>query len=166
MTTPLRFLTLRAQGDEVSRLQGGLLELGWVIAPDELSGAFFGPTTRIAVAEFQRQRALPLTGSYDEVADRLMSHELAERPRRCRVVGLVRHANGDPGGALLVRAFDRDLRREQPLGEVETDAQGFYQITYTREQFARAEKESADLVLRVLRKEDVLYDAGIDQTIF
>ena len=85
MNTPLRFLTLRSQGDDVSHLHGGLLELGWAIAPDELSGAFYGPTTRIAVAEFQRQRALPLTGSFDEVADRLMAHELAERPKRCRV---------------------------------------------------------------------------------
>src|SRR5258705_290222 len=108
MNTPLRFLTLRAQGDEVSRLHGGLLELGSAIAPDELSAAFFGATTRMAVADFQQQRALPLTGSFDEVADRLMAQELAERPRRCRVVGVVRHANGDPGGALLVRALDRD----------------------------------------------------------
>jgi hypothetical protein len=166
MNAPLRFLTLRAHGNEVSRLHAGLLELGWAIASDELSGAFFGATTRMAVAEFQRQRDLPMTGAFDEVADRLLMQEAGTRPKRSRVVGIVRHPNGNPGSGLVVRAFDRDLRREQPLGEAETDGQGFYQIAYGREQFARAEKATADLMLRVYRRDEVLYDPGLDATIF
>ena len=110
------FLTSQAQGDNVSRLHGGLLDLGWNIAPDELTAAFFGTTTRMAVAEFQRQRDLPVTASFDDIADRLMRQEVAARPRRCRVLGVVRHPNGRLGSGLTVRAFDRDLRHEQPLG--------------------------------------------------
>jgi hypothetical protein len=61
-----------------------------------------------------------------------------------------------------VRAFDRDLRREEPLGEglATTDESGYYQITYTADQFARAEKRSADLVVRVYSLEDVLLAAS------
>lgn len=148
MNQQLHFLAAQMHGDEVTRLHGGLLELGWEIAHDELSGAFFGTTTRIAVAEFQRQRGMAVTGSFDDIADLAMRQELAARSTRRRVLGVARHPNGRPGAGLTVRAFDRDLRREQPLGEARTDEQGFYQIIYSPEQFARAEKATADLVVR------------------
>jgi hypothetical protein len=35
-----------------------------------------------------------------------------------------------PASNLTVRAFDKDLRTEQLLGEVLTDANGFYEISY------------------------------------
>ena len=70
------------------------------------------------------------------------------------VRGRVLHAGGrSPVGATL-RAFDRDLRREEPLGEAKPDAGGRYEITYSRDRFTRAEKENADLVLRVLGPDD------------
>ncbi|HYV05773.1 MAG TPA: hypothetical protein VFB82_14360, partial [Blastocatellia bacterium] len=52
-----------------------------------------------------------------------------------------------------VRAFDRDLRSEELLGESATDAAGHYEIRYSVDQFSRSEKESADLVVRA-------FDAG------
>src|SRR5713101_1789434 len=64
-----------------------------------------------------------------------------------------------PVSGVLVRAVDKDLpsrdlrgngrRSEEPLGEARTDMQGHYEIAYTAGQFLRAEKESADLVIRV-----------------
>ncbi len=51
---------------------------------------------------------------------------------------------------VLVRVFDRDLRREEPLGSAKTDIDGRYQIAYSTTQFSRAEKAGADLVVRVL----------------
>ena len=54
-----------------------------------------------------------------------------------------------------MRAYDKDLpslQREtplgEPLGEVATGVDGAYVIPYTVEQFRRAEKDSADLVVR------------------
>lgn len=68
-----------------------------------------------------------------------------------RVVhGTVVDETGRPLPGLQVRAFDRDLRDEEPLGQSSTDAQGRYQIAYTAAQFRRAEKASADLRVRVL----------------
>lgn len=55
---------------------------------------------------------------------------------------------------ILVRAFDRDMRSEELLGATRTDAQGFYQIRYFAHQFQRAEKGSADLVVRVYGQTD------------
>jgi hypothetical protein len=49
----------------------------------------------------------------------------------------------------VVQASDKDLRGEEPLGQALTDQQGRYEINYTAEQFRRAEKGSADLIVRV-----------------
>jgi hypothetical protein len=63
----------------------------------------------------------------------------------------------------LVQAFDRDLRNEQVLGKAQTDGKGFYEIRYTTDQFARAEKANADLLVRVYNAAgQVLYDPGLD----
>jgi hypothetical protein len=67
----------------------------------------------------------------------------------CLVRGQVLQARGLPLAGVVVRAFDRDLRSEQLLGQHSTDAAGHYAIPYSREQFRRAEKERADLVLRL-----------------
>jgi len=71
----------------------------------------------------------------------------------CLVRGQVLQAQGLPLAGVEVRAFDRDLRSEQLLGQHSTDATGHYAIPYSREQFRRAEKERADLVLRLFTPE-------------
>ncbi|MEP7089188.1 MAG: hypothetical protein ABI776_03690, partial [Nocardioidaceae bacterium] len=67
--------------------------------------------------------------------------------------GAVTTTAGQPLRNGLVRAFDQDLpsRRaaEVLLGEDSTDAEGRFEISYGRDQFSRAERLSADLVLRV-----------------
>lgn len=65
------------------------------------------------------------------------------------VSGTVREANGRPVAGVIVRAFDRDLRSEEPLGNATADSQGNYEIHYGPEQFRRADKEGADLIARV-----------------
>lgn len=65
------------------------------------------------------------------------------------VRGTIRQAEGSPMSGMTVRAFDRDLRAEQFLGEQTTNANGYYEISYTRAQFRRADKGSADLVVRL-----------------
>lgn len=65
------------------------------------------------------------------------------------VKGEIRQADGTPLANTLVRAVDKDMRTEQLLGEQRTNTQGYYEIRYTRSQFSRAEKQSADLIVRV-----------------
>ncbi len=65
------------------------------------------------------------------------------------VSGIVRNETGGPALGATVQVFDRDLRHEQLLGEVIiTETSGRYEITYTAEKFRRAEKKSADLIVR------------------
>src|SRR5829696_1712653 len=68
------------------------------------------------------------------------------------VRGHVRQSDGAPLAGLTVRAFDQDLpslNRDEPLGKSTTDAHGEYEIKYTAGQFSKAEKASADLIVRV-----------------
>jgi hypothetical protein len=160
-----RVLTLRTQGSDVSQLQGHLLDAGAEIANEELAAALFGLTTRMAVLEFQQKLQLPATGAVDETtAYALQQHAPARRGYR--VLGTVRHPNGQPAGKLTVRAFDRDLRQEQVLGETTVDERGFYQIVYTDELFRRAENGTADLLMRVFDGERMLYDTPVEKIVF
>ena len=65
------------------------------------------------------------------------------------VRGLVAGANGIEPAGLVVRAFDRDLRSEERLGESAVGERGEYEITYTPRAFGRAEHATADLLVRV-----------------
>ena len=88
------------------------------------------------------------------------------------VKGVVRLADGGPIAGAVVKAFDKDLRREQPLGDTPTDVTGAYLIRYTADQFRRAEKKTADLILRaydshsnLLAESSLLFNAATDETI-
>ena len=82
------------------------------------------------------------------------------------VFGEVRLSNSRPVEACTVRAFDRDLRSEQFLGESLTDSNGSYRIIYTEEQFKQADNGKADLLVRVfnpvgklLSESDIYFNA-------
>jgi Tc toxin complex TcA C-terminal TcB-binding domain/ABC toxin N-terminal region/Neuraminidase-like domain/Salmonella virulence plasmid 28.1kDa A protein len=66
------------------------------------------------------------------------------------VHGQVTWEDGRPVTGATVQALDQDLRGQETLGQAQTDVQGSYTIQYTTAQFTRAEKTSADLVVRVL----------------
>ena len=113
-----RVLTLRTQGSDVSQVQGRLLDAGANIATQELAAALFGLSTRKAVLEIQQKLQLPVTGTVDETTADALQHRESTGPRCYRVLGTVRHPNGQPARKLTVRAFDRDLRQEQALGRL------------------------------------------------
>lgn len=71
------------------------------------------------------------------------------------VQGHVRDAFGRPLTAKVVRAFDKDLRHEEFLGEAPTDANGTYEISYSVESYQTAEAGGADLLVRA-------YEPGAD----
>ncbi|MFC9585845.1 neuraminidase-like domain-containing protein [Streptomyces yangpuensis] len=77
-------------------------------------------------------------------------------PATRKVSGIVRDQFGQAMQNVTVRAFDRDLRQEQSLGEKDTGSDGSYEITYTDNSFNRVEKGSADLVLVVVKAGTVL----------
>jgi hypothetical protein len=91
------------------------------------------------------------------------------------VHGTVLNPNGRPFAGGIVRAFDRDLRSEQLLGESRTDAQGYYEIRYSAEKFAQAEAGSADLAVKVFSARgqvlyeptaaDIVYNAPVDAVV-
>ena len=83
------------------------------------------------------------------------------------VRGTVVNPNGRPFAGGTVRAFDRDLRSEQLLGEARTDAQGHYEINYKPESFINAERGSADLAVKVFDASgQLLYDPTMDEVVF
>ncbi|HEY0426486.1 MAG TPA: neuraminidase-like domain-containing protein [Pyrinomonadaceae bacterium] len=84
------------------------------------------------------------------------------------VQGTVSDKNNRKLSGLLVRAFDRDMRSEGLLGECPTDTKGEYRIEYSAEQFNWAEKQTADLCMKVYGAggRDLLYETEIEQIIF
>ena len=88
------------------------------------------------------------------------------------VKGRVVYADGKPLADGLVRAFDKDLRSEEFLGETTTDEAGRYAIHYNEEQFSRAELGSADLIVRAynpdgleLASSQIVFNAQPEETI-
>lgn len=65
------------------------------------------------------------------------------------VQGTVKLADGSPAADFLVTAFDRDLRSEVKLGDTRSGRDGSYLIDYSSSQFAGAELQTADLVVKV-----------------
>jgi peptidoglycan hydrolase-like protein with peptidoglycan-binding domain len=136
-------------GEDVGLLQAELQTLGFVIAAEEIDQQLFGLTTVEAVIAFQEQENLEPTGVVDEITARAINAAVdALQPERFVVRGQVRLQDGSPLPDVIVRTADRDLRSEEPLGGAVTDANGRYEITYTADQFARAEKGTADLIVR------------------
>lgn len=84
------------------------------------------------------------------------------------VLGRVADRRGRPLAHLLVRAYDRDLRSEELLGECVTGRDGRYQIHWSQGQLSGRGKQTADLALKVLSagRGHELYTADVDATRF
>jgi hypothetical protein len=81
---------------------------------------------------------------------------------RYSVYGTVRNQYQQPMQNALVRAFDKDIRNEQLLGEAKTDKKGFYKITYSEKQFSYTDKKAADVLLRLYNAAGkVLYETAV-----
>ena len=116
----------------------------------------------------------PVSWSYGARADGLALHAQLDREGgdlegARSVTGTVTVAlTKQPAAGVVVRAFDRDLRSEEFLGEDRTDKDGHYAISYTRAQFARAEKDYADLLVRVFDRDgkELLYEPEVENIVF
>ena len=122
-----RNLSVNLQGADVALLQQELRQLNLTIPDDEARRSFFGPVTLRAVQEFQQKHALEPSGVVDERTATAINADVAtQQPRVVR--GLVWDANGKPVAGVIVKAFDKDLRSEQPLGEKVSGRDGSYEI--------------------------------------
>lgn len=152
-----RHLTVQMRGEDIKLLQSELARLGHEIPAEEVGRSFFGKGTRKAVLDFQRRHNLQPMGVVDEQTATRINEALKARQRQFVVQGTVYlEEDNAPAKGTLVRAFDKDLRTEELLGEAVSDAQGFYRITYNAAQFARAEKKTADLIVRAYAQDDTL----------
>jgi len=133
---------------------------------EERSRLEYGEATRACVRLVQLQLGgvEEPSGIVDETTADLLNRFLAGPPtlqadvELLTVSGQVTDTSGVPASGLVARAYDRDLRRCEPLGrEALTGEDGSYLITYSRDEFVRADQKSnADLVVRV-------YPPGVEQ---
>ena len=62
---------------------------------------------------------------------------------------VIEEESGRPLEGLLVRAYDKDLLKDDHLGDTHTDAVGGFEITYTDVQFRDFHETLPDLYLRI-----------------
>ena len=67
--------------------------------------------------------------------------------RDFQVSGRIVEPDGSGVEGIDVKAFDKELRAENLLGEAATDHAGQYFIRYSRDQLSRPDKTSADLIV-------------------
>ncbi|MFC0773417.1 Tc toxin subunit A-related protein [Terrimonas alba] len=83
------------------------------------------------------------------------------------VSGYITSTEGFPASNLIVKAFDKDLRSEELLGETVTNDQGLYHINYSPEFFTKKEKGSADILMRVYDDtRSLLYESSLQEIIW
>lgn len=119
---------------------------------EEREKKHYGKVTRSLIQNFQKANNLEASGSVDEPTAKALNRLLDElkepvEPAMYSVKGTVLLADGSPLDNVVIRAFDIDFRSEQLLGETRPRG-GQYEITYRQQDFARAEKLSADLMVR------------------
>ncbi|MDL2122821.1 MAG: peptidoglycan-binding protein [Deltaproteobacteria bacterium] len=166
-----RNLSIRMKGNDVKFLHSELKLLEYTLPSSETEEAFFGEETRKAVLAFQKQHGLQETGIVDgRTAQQINAAVEARQAKEFVVQGQIFQPDGQtPARDVIVKAYDMDLRTEQLLGEELIDNEkGFYRIEYTADQFTRAEKQSADLKVRVFSVEgfelaasDILFNAPV-----
>ncbi len=170
-------INLGDRGDTVANLHTALEALGYTLDLTEKERHHFGKGSFAAVSNLQKMFQLTENGNVDELTADLINKLLIKRdPPENKpiytVSGRVQYSPGDASRPKLVRAYDRDLRSEELLGEVEIDADGNYSIQYGPEKFRRAEKATADLRVSVCNSDGlelisspIVFNAGRDETI-
>ncbi len=148
-----RDLARNMTGKDVASLHSELIRLGYQIASQELDQKLFGESTSVAVVDFQTKFKLKPTGIVNAKTAWIMdptTKDHPDHPNKFIVHGHIRQANGAPFHGAVVKAFDKDLRSQQQLGKTDTAKKdGDYEIFYRVDEFNRAEKDHADLLVRV-----------------
>jgi len=123
-------------------------------ADREVDASIYGRATAELVRIVQHKYRLEENGVVDETTAETINTILKEfenKDSALKLVGLIKNQYADEGPAtgLVVKAYDKDLRSEEFLGETITNQNGKYEISYSRQMFRSAEKNNADLFIRV-----------------
>lgn len=71
-----------------------------------------------------------------------------------KIFGMVLKADRQPLAGIIVRAFDKNIAKDSPLGKpIQTNRKGAYEITYSTEELPRG-KELPDIYVQVLDREN------------
>ncbi len=125
-----RNLEPNLRGDDVKLLQSELRQLKLKTQIVDQEG-FYGSTTFLAVQEFQRLNGLNANGIVDERTAAAINRAVDEAGApRFVVRGDVVQQNGDAAAGVVVRLLRKGLRKEDPLGQATTLANGNYSIEY------------------------------------
>lgn len=162
MITPITLIKLTEQSDRVANLHAAMKALDIFVDATEVAERRAGDATLKFVRAFQKERDIRFDESLlvDAPTAAAMNELLAERgllgpepvvaPDPDFIVkGTITTTIGNPFRDLTVLAFDQDMRIRQELGTARPNAKGEYSIGYRLEQFEKAEKGSADLVVEV-----------------
>ncbi len=179
-----------SRGKQVADLHEIMLAYGFKVAEKEISGQFYGKSTKNVIKHFQEQFSgeLEITGEVDESTlkkiNALISKEKDKdednekdkddngrksgaKNEMHKVFGTVYDEWIEPMPNLPVTIFDKDIRSEYPLGEGKTDKKGNYAITYSKNKLARSDKGGANILVRIygvdcdpLYTSQVYYDAA------
>ncbi|MDQ3695663.1 MAG: neuraminidase-like domain-containing protein [Chloroflexota bacterium] len=125
-------LAINFSGEDVATLHADLAQLNITIPDGELREKTFGVGTQGAIRQLQAAAGLPHTGIVDAATQIAISSARGDAadPRHS-VAGRIMVDRGDPAGAITVKLYRRDFGgAETPLGEMLTDAQGFYSLPY------------------------------------
>lgn len=138
-----------SKGQQVADLQTALMDIHYRIDAKEVADQFFGETTYDAVVDFQKTMKLVPNGIFDGKASWLLDDD-HEHPNKYIVIGQVLKPDGKPpDSTLTVKAFDKDMRSEQMMKKDNTKQNGEYELFYRAPDFIDAEKDRADLIVRV-----------------
>jgi hypothetical protein len=143
-------LSLDMQGENISSLQKVLVYLQYSIDNLEIQKKYFGKTTKTTLEKFQRKSNLQVSGELDNATYSAIVQLFST------VEGTVRQKDGTVFIQGSVRVLDKDMRTTQPLGiefggsPTPIDCNGKYKVWYTTDQFIRADKGRADLIVQVL----------------
>lgn len=192
-------ITANSRGKQVADLHEIMVSFGFRVTEEEISKQFYGESTKNGVKLFQEQfsEELEVSGELDETTMKKINSLLSKgkdkdkddkdkdngnakgkggsnnpKPERYRVKGHCYDANEKPHVKAIVKAYDRDLRSEELLGQTKTDAKGYYEIWYTPAKFSKAETATAEIVVKiensngkVLAQSPIYFNAPKDITI-
>lgn len=120
-----------SRGSPVHDLHQQLTHAGFLLPREEMENSVFGVGTRDALIRLQEQRDLIPTGTLDAGTRSALAVAVDISRNGNRLEGRVLLDNGLPAVGLHLRAVNRGFGgSENEIGTFETDAQGFYALSY------------------------------------
>jgi hypothetical protein len=185
MNIKIEPIKLNQQGGDVYLLHQVLSAFGFTVSSDEVSKGLAGNNTQTMVMELQKDLGItPSNNTFllDEktiaaLEKAMVSKGLVSSSRSFTASGNVKSANGKIKKQQQLIAYDLDLRGVgvygglkslaeleknnteggfDYLGKATTDNKGNYSFTFFEFQYARAERQKADIVVFALDKETII----------